>query len=67
VAGLTTLYSLTLTSLRLSLPRLRSVPGPALVLHLVQLLTIIPRQQAGDSGRRGWGGSLTAPAPYGWV
>src|SRR6266516_3156176 len=28
VAGLTTLYSLTLISLRLSLPRLLSVPGP---------------------------------------
>src|SRR6185437_3941829 len=64
VAGLTTLYWLTLISLRLSLPRLLPVPGLALALHLVQLLTIIPRQWA-----EGWGLERRPyrPSPDGWV
>src|ERR1700722_6334916 len=39
--------------LRLSLTRLLPVPGPALVLLLVQLLTIIPGPPAGQAGQ-GW-------------
>src|SRR5436309_2719471 len=66
-AGLTTLYSLTLASLRLCCHDYFPSLDRPLALFLVQLLTIIPRQRAGDSGKRGWGGSLTAPAPDGWV